>query len=108
MNVTPQEKKIADLARPVIEDLGFDLVCVKIIGENGSKSVQIMAEDPKTRRIGLDDCAKVSRAVAAMMDVEDPIEGAYRLENLKSLTWDGYFQSFVLKSSKALFRIPRP
>ncbi|MCB1531366.1 MAG: ribosome maturation factor RimP [Alphaproteobacteria bacterium] len=80
MKTTPLEKKIADLAAPVAQDLGLALVCVKIIGEGNSTSVQIMAEDPKTKRLGVDDCAKLSRAVSAVMDVEDPIEGAYRLE----------------------------
>ena len=80
MKTTPLENKISEIARPVIEDMGLDLVCVKVIGEGGSRSVQIMAEDPKTRRLGIDDCTKLSKAISMVMDVEDPIEGAYRLE----------------------------
>lgn len=80
MKLTPVEQKITHFAAPVIEDLGFELVLVKIRNENGSQNVQIMAEDPATGRLGVDDCAKISRAVAAVMDVEDPISGAYRLE----------------------------
>jgi ribosome maturation factor RimP len=74
------ENRIATIASPVIQDLGFALVCVSIIGEMGSKNVRIMAEDPKTRNLGVDDAAKISRAVAAALDVEDPIDGRYRLE----------------------------
>jgi len=74
------EDKIATIAAPVIADHGYELVCVKIVGENGSQNVRIMAEDPKTKRLGVDDCTKISKAVSAVLDVEDPIDGAYRLE----------------------------
>ncbi|MEM7680236.1 MAG: ribosome maturation factor RimP [Pseudomonadota bacterium] len=80
MNKSPLEKKIEDLIRPAIEDLGFALVAITMTSETKSQVVQIMAEDPKTGNIKLDDCAKVSRAVSALLDVEDPINGAYRLE----------------------------
>lgn len=39
-----------------------------------------MAEDPATGRLGIDDCTKISKAVAALLDVEDPISGKYVLE----------------------------
>lgn len=80
MKSTPLESKITELAHPVAQDLGLEVVQVKIVGEGGSQNVQIMAEDPKTGRILLDDCAKLSRALSAVMDVEDPIDGEYRLE----------------------------
>ena len=80
MKQTPLETKIAEITNPVITDLGFAPFCVKVIGTDGAKTVQIMAEDPATKRLGVDDCAKISRAVSAVMDVEDPIKGAYRLE----------------------------
>lgn len=80
MKQSPQEAKIAHIITPVIEDLGYALYCVKIIGEEGGTIVQIMAEDPATKRLGIDDCTKISRAVSATMDVEDPIRSAYRLE----------------------------
>lgn len=80
MKQQPLEIKIADIAQPAIADLGFALYCVKITGEDGGTIVQIMAEDPATGRLGIDDCAKISRAVSALMEVEDPIKSAYRLE----------------------------
>lgn len=80
MKQSPQEEKISNIVAPVIEDLGFSLYCVKIIGEDGGTILQIMAEDPATKRLGIDDCTKISRAVSAVMDVEDPIKSAYRLE----------------------------
>jgi len=79
MRLTPLEKKLNDMSAPVIEDLGFALVQVKHLSDNGG-TVQVMAEDPATGRLGVDDAAKISRALSAVFDVEDPINGAYRLE----------------------------
>lgn len=80
MRYTPIEEKIIDIAKPVVEDMGFSLHDVKVIGSAASPTVQIMAEDPKTRNLLVDDAAKISRAISAVMDVEDPINSAYRLE----------------------------
>jgi len=80
MRQTPLEQRLSTFAAPVIEDLGFALVCIKTISEDNGQTVQIMAEDPATKRLGVDDAAKISRAVSAVFDVEDPINGAYRLE----------------------------
>jgi len=70
------ERKITELVQPVIEDKGFDLVAVTLQGAE----LQIMAENPETRRLGVDDCAMLSREISTLLEVEDPIEGRYRLE----------------------------
>lgn len=80
MKQTPLERKIFTIAEPVANDLGLEIVMVKITNEGSMQNVQIFAEDPKTNRILVDDCAKLSKALSAVMDVEDPIESAYRLE----------------------------
>lgn len=80
MKATPLETRITDIIAPVVNDLGLALVSVRVIGEGGSRNVQIMAEDPTTQNLGVDQCADISRAVSAILDVEDPIEGHYRLE----------------------------
>ena len=80
MKATPLESKIAEIIRPVASDMGLDLVSVKLIGEAGGRNLQIMAENPETRNLGLEACASLSKAISAVLDVEDPIEGAYRLE----------------------------
>ncbi len=80
MRYTPLEEKIARLAAPVIKDLGFALHMVKVNGEGNAQNVQIMAEDINTKNLGVDDAAKISRALSAVFDVEDPINSAYRLE----------------------------
>ena len=80
MKTTPLESKIANIISPVVNDHGLSLVSVKIVGEGGSTNVQIMAENPATRNLGLEDCTKLSKAVSAVLDVEDPIEDNYVLE----------------------------
>lgn len=75
---TGLDARIAALAEPVIEDLGYRLVRVKTSGRNGF-TVQIMAERPDGT-IGVDDCEKISRDVAPVIDAEDPVDRAYHLE----------------------------
>src|SRR5688572_7979945 len=80
MKATPLENRIADIVRPAIQDLGLELFCVRIIGEGGSRNVQIMAENPATKKLGIEECTQISKTVSALLDVEDPIDGTYRLE----------------------------
>lgn len=80
MRATPIERRIAEVVAPAIEDMGFNLVCARMTSENGTQILQILAEDPETRNLGVDDCAKLSRALSAVLDVEDLIKSAYRLE----------------------------
>ena len=75
---TSMDKRLAEIITPVIEDLGFVLVRVRLMGGN-TATLQIMAERPDGR-IEVDDCAAISTAVSATLDVEDPIEDQYTLE----------------------------
>jgi ribosome maturation factor RimP len=70
---------IADLIAPSIEALGYEVVRVTLAGSQ-RKVLQIMAEPKDGRVMAVEDCARVSRAVSAILDVEDPISGAYSLE----------------------------
>ncbi|WP_029351554.1 ribosome maturation factor RimP [Bosea sp. 117] len=70
--------RVAAIVEPVLEGLGFRLVRVKISGANGV-TVQIMAERPDGG-FGIDECEAASRALSPVLDVEDPISGAYNLE----------------------------
>src|SRR5260370_24631139 len=69
--------RVAAIAEPVLVDLGYRLVRVKILGLDGC-TVQIMAERPDGT-MTVDDCEAVSRALSPVLDVADPIERAYRL-----------------------------
>jgi ribosome maturation factor RimP len=70
--------RIAAIAEPVLEDLGFRLVRVRILGLSGC-TVQIMAERVDGT-MTIDDCELASRALSPVLDAEDPIDRAYRLE----------------------------
>jgi ribosome maturation factor RimP len=70
--------RVAAIAEPVIEGLGYRLVRVRISGLAGC-TVQIMAERPDGS-MTIEDCEAVSRALSPVFDVEDPIDRAYRLE----------------------------
>jgi len=72
------DRKLAEIVQPVIEGLGYELVRIRMMGGK-TKSLQIMAERPEGG-IEVDDCAKISTAVSAILDVEDPFEDAYALE----------------------------
>ena len=73
------EQRIAEIIGPTIEDMGFDLVRVLMSGQQRRK-LQIMAEPLDGSGMTVDHCADISRAVSALLDVEDPIDGAYTLE----------------------------
>jgi ribosome maturation factor RimP len=70
--------RVAAIAEPVLEQLGYRLVRVRISGMDGC-TVQIMAERPDGS-MAIEDCEAVSRALSPVMDVADPVERAYRLE----------------------------
>ena len=74
----PIDQRLASIIAPVIEGMGFVLVRVRFMG-GGSKTVQIMAERPEGG-IQIDECAQISTAVSAALDVEDPIKDTYTLE----------------------------
>jgi ribosome maturation factor RimP len=82
---------VADLAAlqemigPAAEAEGLALVRVKMIGGTGDPTLQVMAEDPKTRQLTLEGCARLSRRLSDLLDQaeaegRDPIPHAYRLE----------------------------
>jgi ribosome maturation factor RimP len=70
--------RVAALAEPVLAGLGYRLVRVRISGAAGC-TVQIMAERPDGT-MAIEDCEAASRALSPVLDVADPIEGAYQLE----------------------------
>lgn len=72
------DRRMAEIITPVIEDLGFELVRVRLMSGK-TTTLQIMA-DRESGGIEVDDCAEISNAVSAVLDVEDPILDAYTLE----------------------------
>ncbi len=72
-------KRIQKIITPTVQDLGFDIVRVAVVGSQ-SPRLQIMAERADGTGIDVEDCATISRAISAVMDVEDPIKDAFTLE----------------------------
>ena len=75
---TAIDRRLADIITPVIEGLGFELVRIRLQGGK-TATLQIMADRPDGG-INVDDCADISTAVSAVLDVEDPLEDNYHLE----------------------------
>jgi ribosome maturation factor RimP len=71
-------QRVAVLAEPVLEDLGYRLVRARIVGQ-GRCTVQVMAERPDGT-LNIDDCERISRALSPVLDVDDPMPGEYLLE----------------------------
>ncbi len=77
--------RLNDLIAAETEALGFELVRVKMTGSGEERTLQIMAEDPATGQMIMEQCATLSRAISAKIDEveeagEELIEGAYLLE----------------------------
>ncbi len=70
--------RVAAIAEPVLAELGYRLVRVRVSGAEGC-TVQIMAERPDGT-LAIEDCELASRALSPVLDANDPIESAYRLE----------------------------
>lgn len=70
--------RVAAITEPVVENMGFRLVRVRITGTEGC-TVQIMAER-LDGTLTIEDCEELSRALSPVLDVADPVERAYRLE----------------------------
>ena len=72
------DRRLAEIITPVIEDLGYELVRVRLV--SGYDIVlQVMADRPDGG-IEVDECGKISAAISAVLDVEDPVVDAYTLE----------------------------
>lgn len=72
------EARIAGILRPEIEALGYRLVRVRLSQMNG-QTLQVMAERPDGT-MSVTDCESVSNAISPILDIEDPVSGAYHLE----------------------------
>ena len=79
LGLTGLDAKLAALVAPSLVEMGFELVRVQIMGRE-RPTVQIMADRADGAQITVDDCEAISRAISAVLDVDDPIPGAWTLE----------------------------
>ena len=70
--------KLNQLLGPLVEELGYEFVGLQMTAEPGNRLLRVFIDTDNG--VDIDDCAKVSRDLAAILDVEDPISGKYRLE----------------------------
>ena len=97
------------LLEPAVERLGYELVDLEVRLGGGSGLVRVFIDKPAG--IDLDDCEKVSLAVSALLDVEDPVPGNYNLEVSspgldRKLTKPAHFQRFAGETVKVQMRFP--
>ena len=72
------DRRIAEIITPVIEDMGFEVVRVRLMtGKESTLQIMVQRSDGT---IEVDQCAQISTAVSALLDVEDPIVDVYTLE----------------------------
>ena len=72
------EIRILDMIEPEAKAMGLDIVRVRVMGGQ-APILQIMAEKPDGSMV-VEDCAKFSRAISPVLEIEDPIAGEYALE----------------------------
>ncbi|ODC04861.1 ribosome maturation factor RimP [Terasakiispira papahanaumokuakeensis] len=73
-----KESLLQQLIQPVVESLGFELWGIEFFSQGRHTQLRIYID--REAGVHVDDCAKVSHQVSAIMDVEDPISGEYTLE----------------------------
>lgn len=80
MAQTDLDARLSAIIAPVVVAMGLDLVRVMLSGQPGSLTLQIMAEDPATGQLTIEQCARLSRALDGPLDEADPLTGEYHLE----------------------------
>lgn len=78
MAINPNE--IARIIEPSLDAMGYRLVRLMLTGGLRRPTLQVMAERHDEVPMTVEDCAGISRTVSALLDVADPIAGAYTLE----------------------------
>jgi ribosome maturation factor RimP len=82
-HLTGLEARLAEIVTPTLEHMGYELVRVAVSGEvtaRGRPTVQVMVDRADESPIGVGDCEAISRALGAVLDVADPLPGAWMLE----------------------------
>jgi len=101
--------ELLKLLEPGVERLGYELADLEV--RLGGKGGLIRVYIDKPEGVDLEDCEKVSRAVSALLDVEDPVPGNYNLEVSspgldRKLTKVEHFQRFEGETLKVQTRFP--
>jgi len=73
------EARLVAIIAPTLESLGYELVRVAVLGRE-RPTVQVMADRADGSQITVQDCENISHTLSAVLDVDDPIPGAWSLE----------------------------
>jgi len=76
---TREDRTLLELLDPVAEAAGYEIVRLRLMGGGRSRHLQIMAENAEGE-MNVEDCARLSRAIADVLDAAEPISGDYALE----------------------------
>ncbi|MEE4161382.1 MAG: ribosome maturation factor RimP [Woeseiaceae bacterium] len=103
------QDELKALLEPTVEGLGYELADLEVKLGGRSGIVRVFIDRPEG--ISLDDCEKVSMAVSALLDVEDPVPGHYDLEVSspglnRKLTKPDHFKRFAGEEVKVEMRFP--
>lgn len=109
------QERVQALLEPLVENLGYELVCLELLGAGHNALLRIYIDAPQgvdkgsDAGIGLGDCERVSREVSATLDVADLINDSYRLEVSspgldRPLVKPEHFQRFAGKAARIQMR----
>ena len=103
------EEQIRDLLLLRLKNLGYHLIRVKLINTNSKKTLQIMAERIKDKKMEIEDCVFLSKHISTFLEVEDPISSSYFLEVssggvARPLTMIDDYESFKYNKAKIVLK----
>lgn len=105
-----QQKRIQDLIEPIICALGLVLWSCELHQSNHRALLRIYIDRDNGMGVTVDDCAKASREIGAILDVEDPIKNRYELEvsspgTDRTLSTSSHFEKYVGNNVKIKLRV---
>ena len=103
------EEQIRDLLLLRLKKLGYHLIRVKLICANSKKTLQIMAERIKDKKLYIEDCVFLSKHISTFLEVDDPISSSYSLEvssggMSRPLTIIDDYESFKYNKAKIVLK----
>ena len=103
------EEQIRDLLLLRLKKLGYHLIRVKLISANSKKTLQIMAERIKDKKMDIEDCVFLSKHISTCLEVDDPISSSYLLEVssggvARPLTIMDDYESFKYNKAKIVLK----
>ena len=103
------EDQIRELLLLRLKNLGYHLIRVKVVNINTKKTLQIMAERIKDKKMDIEDCVFLSKHISTLLEVDDPIKSSYVLEVssgglARPLTIIDDYESFKYNKAKIVLK----